>query len=161
MSVLLLGSVCPCLTSFVVTWAHVQGMCVPHRWLIWHSSCCSLTQCWWRCSPNPACTNGLSSSTSSPMLLRRSGRWVVLWTVSSAQPRRGVVGSGDESGLMSSMWGEREHTDSDYLQAGCSGDVWFYSWFLPKTLCWPLKAAILKHNLYVLLREQWAMLSIC
>lgn len=51
------------------------NVCPPHRWHIWHSSCCSLLLCWWRCSVGPACKSGLLSFTSSPMPLRKSGRW--------------------------------------------------------------------------------------
>lgn len=53
------------------------NVCPPHRWHIWHSSCCSLTLYWWKCSPSPACKSGLWSFISSPMPLRKSGRWVM------------------------------------------------------------------------------------
>lgn len=66
------------------------NVCPPHRWHIWHSSCCSLTLCWWRCSPSPACKSGLLSFISSPMPLRKSGRWVVpsIFVFSTSRKRR-------------------------------------------------------------------------
>lgn len=63
-------------------------VCPPHRWHIWHSSCCSLSLCWWRCSVSPACKNGLLSFTSSPMPLRKSGRWAIASTFGFYTPLR-------------------------------------------------------------------------
>lgn len=126
-------------------------MCVPHRWLIWHSSCCSLTQCWWRCSQNPSCKSGLSSFTSSPMPSRRSERWVRLLCLLHTHGR-GVLGPGDENGLLSSVWWwERVYWIQFSYKKVAQGKVYgFIPLSLPNTFCWTLKTAILKLNLIVL-----------
>lgn len=91
------------------------NVCPPHRWHIWHSSCCSLTLCWWRCSPSPACKSGLLSFISSPMPLRRSGRWVVPSTFVFSTSRKRCFGLVMKTDRYSKGGGETGNADPDFL----------------------------------------------
>lgn len=130
--------------------SRLGNVCPPHRWRIWHSSCCSLTPCWWRCSPSPARRSGLLAFTSSPMLLRRSGGWVLPSTfIFHICPRllqvstKRLLGSDDENGHVKDGGRQETLTLTYMLQEVYLGEN---PWFQPFILvsCFLLVGALWK-----------------
>lgn len=97
--------------------SHPGNVCPPPRWHIWRSSCCSLTLCWWKCSPSPPCKSGSLSFISSPMPLRKSGRWVTPSTFVFTSARR-CLGLIMKTGRWVKSRGETGNANPNLLATG-------------------------------------------